>query len=162
MCGLPRDVSPHIRDNYLIWEEPRGPEFIIELTSPSTANVDRTTKIDLFRDVLKVREYFLFDPREKAQEPRLEGYRLRGGEYRPIRSQAGRLPSQVIGLHLETAGATLRLWNPETETWVPTPAERLAQEMERAENAEERAENAEERLRRLEDQLRAAGIEPQS
>jgi Uma2 family endonuclease len=170
-----RGVSPHLRDNYLIWEEPRGPEFVIELTSRSTANVDRTTKFDLYRDVLRVREYFLFDPRGEYLEPTLQGFRLRAGQYQPIRPRAGRLPSQVTGLHLEADGQTLRLWNPETQSWLLTPAERIEAEVERAEaeaeraeaeaeraeSAEERAESAEERVRLLEARLRAAGIEPQ-
>src|SRR4051794_28036212 len=49
-----RGVEPRVRDNYLIWEEPRGPEFVIELTSASTQNVDQTVKHELYRDVLRV------------------------------------------------------------------------------------------------------------
>src|SRR5262245_25333224 len=41
---LARGVAPRIRDNYLIWEEARGPEFVIELTSATTQNEDQTTK----------------------------------------------------------------------------------------------------------------------
>src|SRR5439155_23633586 len=75
-------------------------------------------------------------------EPRLQGYRLRGGVYQAIRPRAGRLPSQVTGLHLEADDNTLRLWNPETQAWLPTQAELREQAEERAEAAEERAADA--------------------
>ncbi len=140
---LARGVEDHMRPNYLIWEEPRGPEFVIELTSSTTARNDQTTKLVLYRDVLKVREYFLFDPLGDYLNPRLQGYRLRGGVYRRIRVRNGRLPSQVTGLHLEADGEDLRLWNPLTQTWLFT----------RAETAETRAETAEAEVARLREQL---------
>ena len=89
----------------------------------------------------------------------MQGYRLASGEYRPIRLKDGRLPSRVLGLHLERNGVDLRLWNPATGLWLPTDSERAADaieraevERERAETARTRAENAEaevERLRKL-------------
>src|SRR4051794_28489322 len=53
-----RGVENYQRPNYLIWEEPRGPEFVIELTSSTTRAEDLGAKFNLYRDVLKVREYF--------------------------------------------------------------------------------------------------------
>jgi Uma2 family endonuclease len=146
-----KEVEPRVRDNYLVWEEGRAPDVVIELTS-STEEEDRTTKMALYRDVLQVREYFLFDPRGDWLDPPLQGYRLVKGKYRKIRPRQGRLPSEELGLHLERQGNQLRLWNPRTQAWLPTPDEsrrqdRLARESaeERAESAEERAESAEER-----------------
>jgi hypothetical protein len=52
------------------------------------------------RDVLRVKEYFLFDPYEDYLSPSMQGYRLRAGQYVAIRPQAGRLPSQQLRLHL--------------------------------------------------------------
>lgn len=120
---LARGVEPMLRDNFLIWEEARGPELVIELTSATTADVDRTTKFELYRDVLRVREYFLFDPRDDYLEPRLQGFRLRGDSYQHVHPRNGRLPSQVTGLHLEADGACLRFWNPQTQQWLPSPIE---------------------------------------
>ena len=68
--------------------------------------------------------------------PSMQGYRLVSDEYRPIRLKDGRLPSRVLGLHLERSGVDLRLWNPATEHWLPTDSERAETERERAENAE--------------------------
>jgi Uma2 family endonuclease len=162
-----RHVSPDVfmvrgvpkvqRPNYLVWEERRGPQVVIELTSSSTRREDLTTKFDLYRDTLRVREYFLFDPRGDYLEPRLQGYRLRQDVYRPIRLADGRLPSQVLGLHLEPEGQNLRLFDPQSGQWLLTPAERVEQEHERAERAEQQRKQTEQenqRLREIIEQLR--------
>jgi Uma2 family endonuclease len=132
-----RGVPKHPRDNYLVWQEGRAPQLVIELTSSSTRDEDQRTKLQLYQDVLRVREYFLFDPNGDYLTPRLQGYRLRKGVYHPIRLRQGRLSSQVLGLHLEGVGNTLRLWNPQTGQWLPTPEERV-----------EAAENENRRLQR--------------
>jgi hypothetical protein len=80
----------------------------------------------------------------------LQGYRLRQGNYRAIRAVDGRLPSQVLRLHLEREGRMLRLWNPATQLWLPTPREARREAEQRAANSE--TENA--RLRREVEALR--------
>jgi Uma2 family endonuclease len=143
-----RGIENYQRPNYLIWEERHGPEVVIELTSSSTRREDLRTKFALYRDTLRVREYFLFDPLGDYLEPQLQGYRLRKGIYHPIRTVNGRLRSHVLGLHLEHFGQDLRLWDPKTEQWLPTPSERQRQAEQRAETAEQRAETAERRADR--------------
>jgi Uma2 family endonuclease len=86
-------VPKKIRDYYLTWEEGKNPSVIIELTSSSTKSEDTRKKFALYRDVLKVKEYFLFDPRADYLNPRLKGFRLRRGQYAPIAPVDGRLPS---------------------------------------------------------------------
>jgi Uma2 family endonuclease len=129
-------VGKYQRPNYLLWEE-RSPAFVIELTSSSTRKEDVTTKMALYQDVLKVQEYFLFDPCEDYLDPSMQGWRLRSGTYRRIRPVAGRLPSRTTGLHLERDGTELRLWNPTTgeRLLLPVDAANLL-----AEEAEDRAE----------------------
>ena len=161
-----RHVSPDVfvvhgvpngqRPNYLIWEEGKAPEMVIELTSKTTRREDLHAKMALYRDELKVKEYFLFDPLEDYLKPSMQGYRLASGEYRPIRLKDGRLPSRILGLHLERSGTDLRLWNPATGLWLPTDSERAADAIERAESERERAasartraENAEAEVERL-------------
>jgi Uma2 family endonuclease len=152
-----KGVQKKKRLYYLTWEEGKTPNAIIEITSKSTRKEDTDTKYVLYRDVLKVKEYFLFDPFGDYLKPdRLRGYRLRKAEYAPIPLVDGRMPSQVLGLHLEPHGDTLRLYDPETKTWLLTPDERAEQETQRAEQAErEKAAIAEEneRLRRQLEQL---------
>jgi Uma2 family endonuclease len=140
----------HLRDHWLIWEERKGPQVVIELTSKTTRKEDMRTKFALYRDVLKVKEYFLFDPRAEYLDPPLQGYRLRGGKYLALREVAGRLPSRLLGLHLERDGTDLRLWNPATGQWLPTPDE--ARQHEAA--ARHQAEAEVERLRRELEELR--------
>jgi Uma2 family endonuclease len=131
-----KGVPKHNRPNYLLWEE-KNPDVVIELTSSSTRREDVETKVRLYRDTVKVKEYYLFDPDADYLDPPLQGYRLRAGQYHPIRAVAGRLPSRALGLHLERDGQELRLYDPEAEGWLPTPLERV-----------ERAESEVERLRR--------------
>ena len=121
-------VPKKIRDYYLTWLEKKNPSVVIELTSSSTRKEDVQKKFDLYRDTLKVKEYFLFDPRGEYLEPRLRGYRLRGGEYEPIELVDGRMPSKQLRLHLEADGEDLRLFDPATAQYVPTAMERFEAE----------------------------------
>ena len=132
------------RENYLVWQEGKGPDVVIEVTSKTTKAEDLRKKPDLYRDRLGVREYFLFDPRAEYLTPPMQGFRRVKDEFRPIKLVAGRLPSKVLGLHLERDGTTLRLWDPTTETWLKTAAQR-----------ETEATAEVERLRREIEQLRA-------
>jgi Uma2 family endonuclease len=140
-----KGVPKHDRPNYLLWEEGKGPDVVIELTSSSTRSEDVKRKFRLYQDALKVPEYFLFDPLGDYLDPPLQGYRLRKGLYEPIRVVKGRLPSQVLGLHLERNGKELRLYDPAAGQWLPTPEERLTRA--ESENARLRQELEEFRRR---------------
>jgi hypothetical protein len=127
------------------------------VTSKTTRREDRTKKRKLYRDVLKVPEYFQFDPTEDYLHPPLQGFRLIDGEYQPIEPLSGRLPSAVLGLHFERDGTTLRLHDPATGRRLLTPSERAAVAETRAATAETRAvvtETENERLRREVEELR--------
>jgi Uma2 family endonuclease len=156
-----------LRDTYLVWKEGQAPDLVMEITSRKTRREDVTRKFDLYRDVLKVREYFLFDPLLDYLKPRLQGYRLVKGEYVRIKEVEGRLPSEVLGLHLEGDGWRLRLYNPATQAWLQSAAEvreSLRQEEQerkkektarkKAETARKKAEAEIERLRRELEALR--------
>jgi Uma2 family endonuclease len=146
-----KGIAGHDRPNYLLWQEGKGPDLVIELTSSSTGREDVETKYRLYQDTLRVKEYFLFDSLGDYLQPPLQGYRLRGGLYRPIRGVAGRLPSQVLGLHLERHGRDLRLHDPARGQWLPTPLELAAaaeSARQQAEAGRQQAEAENERLRR--------------
>jgi Uma2 family endonuclease len=137
-----RGVPKHNRLYYLVWEE-KPLQVVIELTSKSTRKEDLGRKFELYRDVLKVREYFLFDPHREYLKPQLQGYRLRNGQYVPIKPVANRLPSKILGLHLEASGKDVRLYDPTTGAWVPTPQEARQQAEQAREHAEQAREHAE-------------------
>jgi Uma2 family endonuclease len=132
-------VPKGIRRNYLTWVEGKTPDVVFEFASPGTWRADLSWKHGLYQG-LGVREYFLFDPTAEHFHPPLQGYRLKGGLYRPVslletkRGEIG-LYSQVLRLELwaspggdlrQTDGGeqmpkVLRLYNPAAETWLPTP-----------------------------------------
>jgi len=138
------------RDYYLLWEEGKPPDVVIEITSKTTRREDQHKKRLIYRDILKVSEYFQFDPTRDYLKPPLQGFRLVDGDYVPITPIAGRLPSEKLGLHLEQAGTQLRLFDPVARRTLLTPRERAHQETEariRAEADRDRSEAA--RLRAM-------------
>jgi Uma2 family endonuclease len=139
-CFVVFGVPDHERINYLTWEEGKCPDVVFEITSSSTQADDTRKKFEKYRDVLKVREYFLFDPFEDYLAPSMQGYRLRAGQYVTIRPHADRLPSQLLGLHLERDGNELRLWNPDTGRWLRTAREQVTEERQRADTERQRAD----------------------
>jgi Uma2 family endonuclease len=145
-----RGIEKKIRQNYLIWKEGKAPDLVIELTSKSTKHEDQVKKKELYRDVLQVSEYFMFDPTEDYLEPSLQGFRLVDGEYLRIEPVDGRIPSEVLGLHLERDGRELRLYDPARGSRLLKPIERTIE----AEAAAREARAEVERLRREIDVLR--------
>lgn len=162
-----RGVRKGKRRTYRIWEEGRGPDVVIEVTSKTTQREDRDKKPAIY-EKLEVQEYFLFDPEADWLKPPLKGYRLEGGTFLPLaepREEDGTLVlySNVLELELHGRGASLRLWDPRTGKLIPVPREcaRLArEESERARAAEtladqerRRAEAAEAEVARLRNEL---------
>ncbi|MDZ7363538.1 MAG: Uma2 family endonuclease [candidate division KSB1 bacterium] len=160
--GDRQSVSPDIlvvfgvekkeRRIYKIDEEGKGPEVVIELTSPSTKVEDLVTKHYIYAN-LGVREYFLFDPYGETAQPPLRGFRLKGGEYVPIAGNV--LTSEVLGLVLKVEENELRLYHPETSERLRTPAEAEAARRE-AEAARQQAEAARQQAEAARQQAEAA------
>ena len=136
------------RRSYRVWEEGKAPEMVIEFTSESTRGEDIEDKFWIYREKLKVSEYFLFDPFEEYLEPSLQGHRLVRGQWVPIKPVRGRVPSKVLGLHLERSGEDLRLYDPSNGSWLPLAVEehelreRAEAELRHAEGARRQAEEA--------------------
>ena len=149
--------GPHReRDTYLLWEESKGPDFVVEVTSRSTRREDQGRKREVYAR-LGVSEYFLHDPRAEYLNPPLRGFRLRGGVYHPVlarRSPEGSLAlrSEVLGLELRDSREEqlLRLHDLETGHVFPT-----YRELEKASAEESVARHAmEDRIAQLEARLR--------
>jgi Uma2 family endonuclease len=143
-----------LRKAWVSWEEGgRLPDVIIELLSPSTAEIDRTEKKDLYAQVFQTAEYYMCDP----ETLKLEGLLLEGRIYRPITpDQKGRLWSPRLGAFLgfwhgvwcRQTGDWLRLFHPDGSL-VPMKDERAEEERRRAEAERLRAEAAEAEVARL-------------
>jgi Uma2 family endonuclease len=153
--------ATHLRKSWKVWEEHgRYPDLIIELLSDATANVDRTTKKDLYEKTFRALEYFCYDPGEQE----LTGWRLSGMRYEPIEAgPESRLWSVILnawlgkweGEYTRYRDIWLRLYDIENQL-VPTLAEL---ERERADKAERRADALEAEVARLRAQLGDAGSE---
>ena len=103
--------------------------------------------MEVYRDAMQVQEYFLFDPYGEYLKPRLQGYRLLQGAASRIRALGGRLPSEVLKLHLKGQGELLRLYDPAAGKWLRTPPEER-QALRAAEAEVERLRRELEELRR--------------
>jgi Uma2 family endonuclease len=132
-----QDTTFHERKSWVVWQEGKSPDVVIELMSESTATFDKTRKKDIYQDELQVPEYFLYDPFSGE----LLGYRLVGGVYHPIAADAqGGLVSQKTGLRLVQ-------WRGEYDRiaivwlrWATLDGVLLPTKDERAEQAEQKVE----------------------
>ena len=151
-----KGVRAGARRTYKIWEEGQAPVVIFEMTSVSTRKEDLEDKQLLYAE-LGVREYFLFDPLAEYLNPPLQGFRLRHGQYHPIRADGeGALLSHELALKLRREAELLRFIDTLTEEPLLTPAEGFARariEAEAREAAEQRAQVAEIELERLRAEL---------
>lgn len=148
---LVKPTEKRPRKSWVVWEEEgRYPNLIIELLSPSTANVDRTDKKELYQNRFRTPEYFWFSP----ETFEFQGFRLIGDQYEEISPNSNNWRwSEQLGLYLGVEREVLRYWTAEGNL-VPTPTEA-------AQEAELRAKQAELRAEQLAEQLRSLGIEPQ-
>ena len=143
-----RGVAKKQRGTYLTWEESHTPDFVLELASPSTVRHDLTAKKDLYASVLKVKEYYIYDPRHQIQ-PHFIGFRLVDGVYQEIAFVNERLPSEVLNLELGERDGTLRMYDPAIEQWLVPPQERAEQEALARQHAEAELAKALATLERL-------------
>lgn len=113
-CYVVFNVDKRLRDLYKVWEEGKTPSVVFEFTSKTTRREDTEKKRPLYEQILRVDEYFLFDPTEDYLDPVLQGYRLKDGVYTLIPLVDGKIKSEQLGLEFVTEGKLLRIINPET------------------------------------------------
>ena len=146
---------------YVIDEQGKPPDFVLEIASPSTRRVDQGAKREEYAG-LGIPEYWRFDEAAGRNRVRLAGDRLQGEEYRPIaveEPEEGVLQgySGVLDLYLRWEQGQLVWIDPATSRPIATLAsERARADSERAARlaAEARAERSEARVRELEERLR--------
>ena len=158
------DVDPaayRASNGYVIAEQGKPPDFVLEVASPSAAQVDVGAKRDDYA-AFGVLEYWRFDETGEHHGTRLAGDRLVAGRYEPIEIvelSEGELQgySPALNLHLRWTEGRLGWYDPDTGEHIPT----YETQRVRADQAEAQAERergariqAEARIRELEDELR--------
>ena len=131
-------VEDRMRMRYLVWEEGKAPDFVLEVASKSTWREDLGPKRDLYAR-LGVKEYWMYDPTgEYFTPPVLQGLRLAGGGY--VRQLAVTSPDGALTLASETLGLELRVQGAEMRFRDPATGRTLLSQSE-AEAARRKAES---------------------
>ena len=159
------DVDPKLYEasnGYIVSEQGKPPDFVLEVASPSTASEDTGPKFADY-EALGALEYWLFDKTGEYHGARLAGYRLgNDGRYHDIEmdvNTAERVQgySAALGVSLRWERGELFFCDPATDR----PFATLEDERDRADAAEARADAAEARVRELEARLRQQNTDTQ-
>ena len=137
------------RNGYIVSEQGKPPDFILEVASRRTAQDDLGAKKDYYQR-LEAGEYWLFDSEGRFYGFVLRGYHLVDGQYeeievREVRPGVFQGYSAALNLLLRVEDGRLGWYDPATEEHIPT----LESERARADAAEARAQELETELLRL-------------
>ena len=157
------DVKPAVyeaNNGYVVSEQGKPPDFVIEIASESTASIDVGEKRDDYA-ALGILEYWRFDKTGEFYGAKLAGDRLVSRAYQPIpidELEDGSLESYsaVLNLNLRWENERLGWHDPETGRHIPTYEDeheaRITAEA-RADSEHEARVAAESRIRELEERL---------
>ena len=157
-------VSPEdyrASNGYIVSEQGKPPDFVMEVASPSTADLDTGDKrVDYA--ALGIPEYWRFDETGASHGERLAGDRLEGDSYQPmpldeIAPGVVQGYSPVLNLIIRWDNGRLVWIDPATEAPILTyedQRDRADAERNARIRAEDRAHQAENRVRELEDAMR--------
>ncbi|MEH2267810.1 MAG: Uma2 family endonuclease [Nostoc sp.] len=135
VLGVPKGE----RRSWVVWEEGKAPDVVIELLSDSTAQADKNEKKLIYQNQMRVPEYFWYDPFNPDD---LAGFSNEKGAYQPIAANAqNQLVSQSLGLALQLwqgnykgINATWLRWAMSLGELLPTPEEKERQRADKAES----------------------------
>ena len=99
VLGAPK----HMRSSYVLWQEPKAPDFVLEIASASTYRSEKRVTYA----GMGVSEYWQYDPVGSYLDPPLLGFRLVEGRYVPIPALA--LAGGLLALRSEVLGLELHL-----------------------------------------------------
>ena len=112
--------------SYRVSERGKPPDFVLEVSSPSTVKRDIGSKREIYA-AARVPEDWLFDPLGEQLQPRLQGYRLVNGQYAALAATGAEaespIRSGVLGAVLRTRGAILLVQEPGRQRAIPTITE---------------------------------------
>ena len=144
------NVSPEdyrASNGYIISEQGKPPDFVMEVASASTADVDTGAKRDDYA-ALGIPEYWRFDETGEHHHTRLAGDILEGGSYRSV--PIDEVAPGVLQGYSPALNLIIR-WDHGRLVWVDPSTERPILTYE---DQESRAEEAEARVRILEEEIR--------
>lgn len=141
-----KGIGKHLRRTFKLWEE-KSPDVVIEISSRTTWKEDFQKKFILYQTI-GVKEYYIFDPEYKYLAEPLVAYHLKNGEFQEVKLKRGRVFSPALGLEIVDTGKTLRLFNPETKSFLPTMAE-LEKEASKVEKLQSEVEKLKAELAKL-------------
>lgn len=152
-------VPKRERKSWVVWEEGKAPDVIIELLSDNTAQEDKTTKKEIYQERLRVPEYFWYDPFNPED---LTGFTLTDGIYQllPFDNQ-GKLISQRLGLSLVIWEGVYQEIDTIWLRWADLAGNILPTGQEEAQQAKQKAQQAEQKAEQLAAKLRELGINPE-
>ncbi len=137
-----RGVGKYTRRTYKLWEEKSVPEVVFEISSRGTWREDLQKKYNLYQE-LGVKEYYIFDPEYDYLPEPLIGYHLKNEKFEEVKVKKRKIFSPALNLEIVDTGETLRLFNPETKSFLPTSEELFLKADELAIKADEFATKAE-------------------
>ncbi len=151
------DVDPaayEASNGYIISEQGKPPDFVLEVASESTGHRDVVDKREKYA-IFEISEYWRFDETGEYHGTRLAGDRLVNGAYAPI--DIDELPDGSLQGYSAALNLYLR-WQDGQLLWIdPATGEHIAtfdSERNRADRERNRADTAEARIRELEERLR--------
>ena len=156
-CIVAFDVDPHaieIRNEYVISEAGKPPDFVLEVASESTGRRDVEIKRDIYAR-LAIKEFWRFDPSGgEFQGSPMAGDILADGAYQPLSIHTdedgttwGHSP--LLGLDLCWHQDRLRVYDPVSQEYVSDPDEAY----DRADEEASARAAAEAEVRRLREEL---------
>jgi hypothetical protein len=153
-------VAYKASNGYIVSEQGKPPDFVLEVASESTAEIDVGAKRRDYAE-LGIGEYWRFDETGEYHGTRLSGERLENGEYvaLPIEQLPGgglQGYSPVLDLNMRWEEGELVFYDPATDRPIATledEREARAAAEARADAEQARADTAEARVRELEDLL---------
>ena len=147
------DVNPvayYESNGYIIGEQPKPPDFVLEVASATTADEDIGRK-RLDYEALGITEYWRFDETGEHYKTRLAGDRLVEGRYEAVAIEE--LADSVLQGYSAALNLFIR-WEQGRLAWHdPTTGQHIAtfeSERARADSERDRADSAEARIRELE------------
>ena len=141
-------------NGYIVSEQGKAPDFVLEVASESTGEIDVGAKRDYYA-ALGIGEYWRFDETGEHHETKLAGDLLVEGRYEPVEIEE--LPGGVLQGYSRALNLNLR-WEEGWLVWhdpaTGRPIATLEDERRDRIQAEVRADAAESRNRELEEELR--------